>query len=97
MPFCWLLVADYPWSEYRWFWVIRWPVLPGLGVLPLVRPLGVETTAGETIAMGLMTLALATIATGLARRSRCWLVGVCSVLAIYGVWMLFASHAVFRA
>lgn len=97
LPFCWLVFADHSWSDYRWFWVVRWPVLPGLPVLPLVRPLGIESNGAETLAMGFMTAAMFAVSVLLARRSRCWMVGVGLVLAAYGVWVMFASYAVFRA
>ena len=29
-PYCWLLFMDYPWSDYRWSWIMMWPGLPVL-------------------------------------------------------------------
>jgi hypothetical protein len=27
-PYSWLLLIEYPWNEYRWFWIRMWPGLP---------------------------------------------------------------------
>ena len=95
MPYCWLVFIDYPWSDYRWFWIERWPVLPGLPSMLVVRPLGIESSGTETLMMGCMTALLAFVAVVAARRSHRWLIGTLTVLAAYGVFMCFASHAVF--
>src|SRR5690606_29121263 len=36
-PFSWLILIDYPWNDYRWQWVIRWPALPMLMPAALLR------------------------------------------------------------
>jgi hypothetical protein len=30
VPFSWLILLDYPWSEYHLSWLKMWPVLPGI-------------------------------------------------------------------
>jgi len=53
-PFSWLLVISYPWNGYRWFWVMLWPILPGLlAGLPFHPRQSVEFTV-----MGMTTMAV---------------------------------------
>ena len=30
LPYCWLLLIDYPWNSNRLLWLTLWPALPGL-------------------------------------------------------------------
>ena len=91
------MFTDYPWSDYRWFWVARWPVLPGLPALLLIRPLGIESTGAETLRMGVMTAIMFALAVLAGRGLRGWMIGMCITLVTYGIWMALASHALFRA
>jgi hypothetical protein len=94
LPFCWLLFVDSAWSDYRWFWIIRWPGLPALW---LVRPLGIESTGLETVVMGAATLLMATLSVLVGQRSRAGLLEVCVALALWGSWVFFASKAMYLA
>src|SRR3954471_15969888 len=29
-PYAWLVLMNYPWDSYRWYWIKTWPVLPGI-------------------------------------------------------------------
>ena len=96
-PFGWLLFSGESYSSYWWHWVSAWPVLPGIPALLIARPLGMESHWQEILAMGIPTAAIITLGILLANRGICWFIGVCIVLAIYGVWIGLASRSVFLA
>lgn len=55
LPFCWLLIEENNWSDYRLSWIKLWPILPG--IIPgafLFHP----NDVAEFIAMGVTTLLL---------------------------------------
>src|SRR3954451_5059737 len=29
-PYAWLVLMNYPWDSYRWYWIKTWPVPPGI-------------------------------------------------------------------
>ena len=37
VPYAWILLLNYPWTNYRLLWLKAWPVLPGLGAAVFVR------------------------------------------------------------
>lgn len=96
-PFTWLLFIEPPRSDYWWFWAQRWPVLPGLPALMLVRPMGLESTTQETIAMGVTTAILLAVAVFFATRGRVWFICTLLMCAAYATWLGIASNALYRA
>jgi len=96
-PFSWLLFIDYSHTSYWWHWVRAWPVLPGFLGMMLGRRIGIESTLGETVAMGVTTAIGLTVCILIARRGRWWAAAVVTALTIWGVWIGLASHAIFRA
>jgi hypothetical protein len=97
MPYVWLLFEGAWSSDYYWYWLKRWPVLPGLPSLLVARPLGMETATLELTAITIGTLMLFAVGTLIGRRSHRWLLCVCIVYAMYGGWMCFVTQAVYRA
>jgi hypothetical protein len=97
LPFSWLLFIDYPHTEYWWSWVRSWPVLPGLPALLVARPLGLESSLAEVLAMGVAASCWITTLIILTR-TNIWLrVTAFAAATIYGIWIAMASHAVFVA
>lgn len=93
----WLLFIESTNSTYWWFWVSRWPVLPGLpGLLP-ARAMGLETTTQETLAMGITVAGLVAVAVFFATRGRTWFICTLIACAAYATWLGFASNALYRA
>ncbi len=96
-PFLWLLVIDYPHTDYWWSWVRSWPVLPGLPALLISRPLGIESAFGEVLAMGVATAIGLAVLLVLSRRGPWWFAATSTATVVYGIWIALASHAVFVA
>jgi hypothetical protein len=84
-------------TAYWWHWMKSWPVLPGLPVLLLARPLGMESSWQEVLAMGIAAAVLIAASTLLARRGVYWTIGVSVALALYGVFIGIASRNVYLA
>lgn len=93
-PFGWILTVGEPWSDYRWFWLKRWPVLPG--ILPSAWLLhGRERL--ELLAMGLVTTLLMIGLTWLGSRGRVSLVVSTLLALLVSVPSAMGAYHAFRA
>ncbi len=77
LPFLWILLIDYPWDGYRFFWLKLWLILPGLLAGLPFHP----NDFREFTAMGVATLLLVGLVTWLGSFKRSWLL-VLAVLAL---------------
>ncbi len=94
-PYAWLLLADHPWSPYRWQWVKSWPVLPGL--LPGGVLFRGSSTAIKYTAMGVFTAVLLVGLTWLGSRSRRLLLIVVVIVLALSALNSWGVYHVFRA
>ena len=78
-PYAWLLLIDYGWNAYRWFWIAMWPVLPGFTAGMVVHP----NETAMRYAMGLATCLLIALFTWLGSFGRRALVAS-SIVALIG-------------
>jgi len=92
LPYVWLLLADFPWSSYRWHWIAMWPGLPAL--FPTQLLLGRFSTAVEMAGMGVLAAVVVSIVVYLGSRGKRWLIAVALiVLALSSVNSWGAWHA----
>jgi hypothetical protein len=79
-PFSWLLWIDYPWSDYHWFWLRMWPILPGLPATILLRFVASMPEWAEMTCMAVLTALALLLLTWLGARGRRWLI-IVAILA----------------
>jgi len=87
LPFTWLILMNYPWDSYRWHWIHRWPLAPGL-------PAGLFFHSNqfvESFVAGMMTLGLVILLTWLGARGRK------SFIAVNGLALILAGMESFVA
>ena len=96
LPYAWLLLMDYGWSDYRWQWVKLWPVLPGFAAMIAFHSAG--GIVGITAAGALAAAILAALVYFIARRPtwRSLLIVATVVLAASG-FNSFIAYSAFRA
>jgi hypothetical protein len=95
LPYAWLLVDPYPWSDYRWTWVKLWPILPGLVTAFMTGPRA--SNLQEFAVMGAATVLCVAGFLLLATRSRRWYpIPAVLALALSACNSWFA-YAIFRA
>lgn len=94
LPFSWLLLIDYGWTDYRLFWLKLWSILPGF--LPgaiLFHP----CDALEFTAMGVTTLVLLVSLTWLGSLGRYRLLAAAGIALLISVPSAILAYAAFRA
>lgn len=98
LPHSWLLWIDYPWNDYRWFWLAMSPLLPGL--VPAVWVNAVTRLNSEYITFPLAVLLTVTwivALTLLGMRSRRSLAIAAAVALIVSVPCALGAYGLFRA
>ena len=92
LPFGWLVVQDYPWDSYRWYWIKMWPILPGL--CPAILCLSRYRSAME-FALPIFTALLIALFAWLGSFGRWALAGSSTIVLILSIFMSWASYQVF--
>jgi hypothetical protein len=93
-PYAWLL-ADYPWSDYRWGWIGMGPLLPGL--LPGAYFFHATNDTLEFATMALCTLLFIALALAIASGRRWLLAATAAVVLLLSLANSWIAYALFRA
>jgi hypothetical protein len=98
VPFSWILLLNYPWSDYRLFWLKLWPILPGFlaGFLPGPMLYGAHLPY-ELETMGVTTCLALIALTWLGSLSRRWLCVAAGIALLISVPSAAIAYGVFRA
>lgn len=98
-PYAWLLVIDYPWSDYRWQWIQSWLALPLLLPATLASRVVEFEVLGTVsiIVMSALSLSLLWLLTSLAARSRWTLLILAIVVLTLSVFNALGAYNAFRA
>jgi hypothetical protein len=92
-PFGWLLVIDYPWDHYHFYWLKMWCILPGLlAGLPFHNH---DEPLVEFCIMGVATLVLIGLLTLMGSASRAWLVAESTVGLIFAIGTSAVAYRLF--
>ncbi len=92
LPYGWLIVQDYPWNSYHWYWIRLWPVLPGLLGGLLIHP--IEETA-ERMVMAAITVVMIAGFSSLGSLSRSARIGMSAVAFVGSCVLSYVAYSVF--
>lgn len=97
-PFSWLLWIDYPLSDYHWFWLRLWPILPGLPATILLRSVMTSHMPEwmEMVCMGLVSAVLLLFCTWLGARGRWWLVITAAIVLALSCFNGWVGYQLFQ-
>jgi hypothetical protein len=91
LPFSWLVLMDYPWDSYRWFWIKLWPILPGLPAGMFFHP----NNSVEFFVCGIATLGLVVLPTSLGAKGRKALILANGLALILAATASFVAYQLF--
>jgi hypothetical protein len=93
LPFSWLVLTDYPWGDYRWFWIKLWPVLPGLPAGMFFHP----NDSVEFFVSGIVTVGVVVLLTRVGASGRKSLIVTNGIALILAAMDSFIAYQLFRA
>lgn len=97
-PYGWLVMMDYPWSEYRWLWIKSWLALPlFLPAFFLRSWTGLEfDDTGPLIIMSVLALTIVLMLARLAMRGRWWFIIIAAIVLLFSIFNSIGMYGMFR-